>query len=612
MNEVIAGFQVVSVRKEIHQRSGFTLVELLVVLAILVLLFGLLFAPMMTSLDMAREGQVRSRLQAAAQQAMEDIQRTITNAIHILPARVVRPIAAPGLAYVDTSQLAAILPTPGSLVGPLQPPVRTDPATGRNYIEAVRYVVHPRSGRIVRFDDVGINLATFPPGTTAPLSPSQPSSGVEYQPAYDDPFVLYRQVGILYEVPQNEAEYAFGGRWYRFGSLVDDGSGNRVFWSNRPESENALSLTEGGDIPCTTSVCDNCGARYPGFREYTAPCLGCSASRGYTYLFDNLRFAPQHFANQQLQSLQDGSVYRAEHGSWTGYSHSDPTVPSPQLFPRLLDPRIVAYRYDASTGAYTDLQYDSYDPTLRGTPPLEISWDSDTGAVRAGRVFTQSITLTDSGGNVSAAISTDQAVVTPLDPVGGPTAPNGYRIEPTPNAIILPTTVTVCAVAHLSGGGWRSRDYTRTEQMEQSQIGEWQFAVRRDLPPPSWAPWVPDNWALNMDVLFNDLELTGPPGPAKFAAALNVPLSSIADVQIIIRYWARRNADIFRGASSTGRDDIVRVDYNTRSLIDVHLTLSEFTDYVEDANGNLVIPAPPPKPQQATQHDTLVVRNAGR
>jgi hypothetical protein len=56
----------------------------------------------------------------------------------------------------------------------------------------------------------------------------------------------------------------------------------------------------------------------------------------------------------------------------------------------------------------------------------------------------------------------------------------------------------------------------------------------------------------------------------------------------------------------------LRVDYSTRNVLDVSLTLAKFTDYVEDTNGNLVQPAPPPMAQQAALHDTIVVRNAGR
>jgi type II secretory pathway pseudopilin PulG len=588
------------------------LVEMLVVLAILVLLFGLLFAPMMTSLDMAREGQIRARMQDTARQAMEDIQRTISNAIFVLPLRVVTPTTAANLAYVDTSQLAVVLPKPGSLTSPLQPPTVPDPTAGTNWIEAVRYIVHPHSGRIVRNDDVGIDPSVYPPGSTAPISPTRPTSGLEYQPQVEDPFVLYRQMGVLYEVAPAQADYTFGGKSYRFGSLVDDGTGNLVFWSNRPESENALTLADGYDIPCSASICDSCGARHPGFRPYSMACATCGLAAGYTYLFDSVQFMPQHATSEQLQPLRDGTVYRAEHGGWTGYAQDDPTVASPQLFPRRMDPRVTIYRYNATTAGYTDLQYDSYDPALRGTPTLDVSWSAASGAVRFGRLFTQTITLTDSSGAASGAIATDDATVSSLDPFGGSTAPNGYGITPAPAAIILPDTVKVRAVATLSSGAVRWRDYTETDQTEQDQMGEWQFAVKRELPPSTWASWLPDNWAVSIDVLFNNLDTTGPPGAAKFAAALDVPLSQITDVRLYIQYWARRNADIFTGANATGRDDLVRVDYSTRNLLDVHLTLSEFEDYVEDAGGNLVLPAPPPKVQQAALHDTVAVRNAGR
>jgi len=610
---------VVSVQTEARQRSGFTLVELLVVLAILVLLFGLLFAPMMTSLDMAREGQVRARMQDTVRQTMEDVQRTVSNAVHVLPLREVRPAAAPALSYVDTSQLAVIVPNAGSLTGPLQPPVRPDPSAGTQWMRAVRYVVHPRSGRIVRNDDVGVNFATYPPGTTAPLSASQPSSGVSYIPEVDDPFVLYRQVGILREVPRAQAEYGFGDRWYRFGSLVEQptGSGTYVFYSNRPETENALSQASGCDVPCTGSVCDSCGVRYPGFREYSANCPACSAAVGYTYLFDGVRFAPQHAANEQLQPLRDGTVYRAEHGGWTGYAHSDVTVAAPQLFPRLLDPRITVYRYNSTTGGYTDLQYDSFSPGLRGTPQLDVRWDADNGSVEFGRFFLQTITLTDTGGAVNVATATDQAAMLPLEsepgvPPGRTLVPNGYQVTPAPTAIILPDTVQVRAIVTFTDGTQRQVDYVRTSQTEQSQIGAQQFAVKRALPPSAWESWVPENWALSMDVLFSEFPGTGPPGPAKFAQDAGRPVTDVRDVQLYIGYSARRNADIHSGASATARDDLVRVDYSTRNVMDVSFTLAEFVDYTEDANGNYVLPAPPPKPQQAALHDTIAVRNAGR
>jgi len=572
-----------------------------VVLAILVLLFGLLFAPMMTSLDIARQGQKRARMQDVVRYTMEEVRRTLGNARYILPMDVRTPTAAPNLAYVDLSTITAAVPqrdARGILTSPLEPTTRPVPP-GARWLEAIRFTVHPWTGRIVRNDDLN---ATEPPGATQ--GTSQPGSGIEYTPEVDNPFVLFRQVGVCYE--------ASPGQWV-FGSVDAAGS----FVTNQPISENAMTLGSGFDVPCSGSVCDNCGYRHPGFRAYASqPCVNCGAQAGYTYLFDGIRFVPEQVAGEQVLAGEGGTVYRARHGGWTGYGQTDPTVVAPGLSERRLDPRIIDYRFDATDptvpgGAFSEVQYDSYNAAVRGTPRLNIAWDPESGGVKFGRRYTQRITLTAAAGtgNVSMALSEDEATVTALDPPGTPTPPTGYSITPAPDAaIILPSTVRVRMIANFAGGGSQAWDLVKTNQQEQDAIGPWQYAVRRELPPTNWAPWLPEDWATSMDILFNNLPVVGPPGPTKLAAA---GIGNVTSVDLVIDYWARRNADIHRGNVSTGRDDIVRIDYNTRNVLDVDVGLAEFVDYQEDVDANLVIPPPPPPTPQVALNDTVIVHNAG-
>lgn len=610
------GNSVVSVLTRARRSGGFTLVELLVVLAILILLFGLLFAPMMTGLDMAKQGQVRANMQDKVREAMTDIQRTVSNAVQVLPMDIHAPPDGPEFARLCT--LTAILPQrdiAGILSSPLQPATVEAWPSGDRYMQAVRYTVHPSSGHIVRLDDINATM-----GAGATQSATQPAlnDGLEYEPTYEDPFVLYRQVGVWYEVA--------AGDW-RFGSFEPDPAtpGQYVFVSNQPSSENAMSLAAGYDIACSASICDNCGCRYQGFRTYSSTCTNatCAQADGYSYIHEGVRFMPQRIAGEQLTPQQDATVYTARRGGWTGDAHADAsTVAGSQFTSRGMDPQIIIYRYDDSNGRYSDLQYDSYDAAYRGTPDLNISWDNDAGAVRFGRTYRQKIRLTmDGSGDVTVESESasgsayDEAIVTPIRFSGSTETPRGYSITPefdktwpvTEGAVIVPRTVRVTVVANFSSGGPRSWELTKTNQMEQDAIGDWQFAVRRDLPPTSWEPWIGEEWATSIDILFNDYPGTGPPGPAKFAQWG----ATVSSVDIYVDYWARRNADIHRATDATGRDDIVRVDYHTRNALDVDLTLSEFVDYLEDSAGSLVVPPPPPQTQQASLHDAVVVRNAG-
>ena len=68
-------------------RLAFTLTELLVAIAILSIMFTLLFIPMTQAFDNARRGRIMSELQNAADYALEIMVRELTQATEVLPQR---------------------------------------------------------------------------------------------------------------------------------------------------------------------------------------------------------------------------------------------------------------------------------------------------------------------------------------------------------------------------------------------------------------------------------------------------------------------------------------------------------------------------------------------
>jgi prepilin-type N-terminal cleavage/methylation domain-containing protein len=66
-------------------RFAFTLTELLVAIAILSIMFTLLFIPMTQAFDNARRGRIMSELQNAADYALEIMVRELTQATEVLP-----------------------------------------------------------------------------------------------------------------------------------------------------------------------------------------------------------------------------------------------------------------------------------------------------------------------------------------------------------------------------------------------------------------------------------------------------------------------------------------------------------------------------------------------
>lgn len=66
-------------------RTGFTLVEMMVTLAIMMLLFGIIFMPLSQAFNFFQLGQTRTSMQQAARQTLEQISSDIRTAVRMFP-----------------------------------------------------------------------------------------------------------------------------------------------------------------------------------------------------------------------------------------------------------------------------------------------------------------------------------------------------------------------------------------------------------------------------------------------------------------------------------------------------------------------------------------------
>jgi prepilin-type N-terminal cleavage/methylation domain-containing protein len=66
-------------------RSGFTLVEMMVTLAIMMLLFGIIFVPLNQAFNFFQLGQTRTSMQQAARQSLEQISSDLRTAVRMFP-----------------------------------------------------------------------------------------------------------------------------------------------------------------------------------------------------------------------------------------------------------------------------------------------------------------------------------------------------------------------------------------------------------------------------------------------------------------------------------------------------------------------------------------------
>ncbi len=596
-------------------RRGFTLVEVLVVLAILVLLFALLFAPMIVGLDMVTDGRVRTNMQDALRGAMEQVRRDLSDAVHVYPMPTMRLAGEDGTLgnaddepVTDFSQiviLKAARDENSQLITPIRPSVDSD-----GDMEAVRYVVKL-------------------------VDPEETWSS-------DNPFALYRQQGY-YRWDAATEQYEFGGK------------GGAAF-----EAENILTPRTGADIPPTSTICRTCGTAAVG---YVTSCPGdCSKdTQDLVYLHSGIRFVPERIEGETLTASEHNTLYTAKHGAWFGYV-SDPDISSEgaialpdaglDLLASQLQPRIIAYRmykYDEPGRSFSRTARDSYASDSRlydsdETPSfMRLRWNPHTGIVRVGEYESVKIavhaddaetppvrgagsvcrlTITDDQGTTTDA--TDDKVdeydasgdrsggsrLTSIEPIWGnrppsgwqdPIMPVGFIIHPqdadgsdaasaavpakvVPNGVHVRITMTL----NDADSTVRRAEYTLTDVIDQEQIGRYQFAQYQS----------PDD--RQCEVRFNRWE---PPSPDQSTAG------SLAGYEIEILYYYRRNFDS-EADSNSNIDDIIVVDYSTAELINVTLTLNQFVDPepLEEDGDILVVPSDM-RVSKVVMHDQVQVRN---
>jgi prepilin-type N-terminal cleavage/methylation domain-containing protein len=552
-------------------RRGFTLVEILVVLAILIILFGMLFAPMMAGLDMATSGRAQANMQDTARMVAEQMRRELADAMYVYPLPTI--MTGADSAVTDYSQILFVPPASdpdsGEVLSPRQP--RFDPVSGETIV--TRYFVKP--------PDL--------------------SNDREYDET--NPFVLVRQEG-LYRYNSTSGQYEFG-------SIDPDSSD---FVVGLPLTENALTPRENYDLPATTTICgdDACRQMVVG---YVSVCPGCGGTDLH-YLHRNVQFVPERVTGEALAAQQDNTVYVARYGSWMGQPNNGTVELSGGGLPMAeaeLQPRLVVYRWNDTSQTYTDIALDSFS-SIRSN--IRLRWNSAAGKVLMGAWHTVAVEVQlnhapgaadgtywpvkigddeyDSSGSLSGGM-----VTAPLRPIypqaptrwGMPRMPVAFRIEPglsdgnsSVAAKIVPESTRVTVVAGGSGDFQRAQ-YTRVQTIDQSALGTHQYGEYFDSDQRGG------------EVRFN---LMSPPSPDQFG--------SLDSMTIYVSYYYRRNFD-----PVSNRDDVVYGDYSTGEVINLTIIPQRFVELesYSSTGDNLVVPADLPLGGVPVRMQA-VVRNASR
>jgi prepilin-type N-terminal cleavage/methylation domain-containing protein len=259
-----------------HYAAGFTMVELLVVMAITVILLGLLFGPMVQGFDLTNRARVQVQAQDTARQIVETLERDIADGVFVYDNSgqdvnfwVPDPTGAPGTSPMPAvrmgmpfARLDLVPPARVNDQNPaLDPAIPIDPTTGLPVEEARGELAVPVApGRVIHRYWIGLkdntSMADHTYGTSG--RPVKPYVNYYENPrnrnlSLDDhnPFLLLRAVFTPYTVRGAVDTRLINLR--RYGTLEAALADPNFYYDN--------DVVEVPDDPTVTS------ARMPGWRD---------------------------------------------------------------------------------------------------------------------------------------------------------------------------------------------------------------------------------------------------------------------------------------------------------------------------------------------------------
>lgn len=608
------------------RRGGFTLTELLVALAIMVILFALLFAPMMAGLDWVATGRANVGLQDACRYAMEQIRRELGEAIYVFPT--------PGAAFTgpdervpDYSQVVFVPPARDDFGRVTNPPAAQYSGGLR---VGVRYDVH----LVWRWQCQTCGWLGAEPFAPAACPDCGGTSFAPAEYSEDNPFALFRQEFLVADAPAMPDGYDLGSY---------DGGGAWV--SGLPTGENALTPKRGATFVPTTSVCldPGCRSQTPGYATVCPSCNGTTLM----YQFAGVQFSPQRIAGEVLTTT-NGVLYKSRHGAWDGTDLAGAFLPNGvAVATSPLDPHMtMAAWVPLPVGAWVAGRGDM-DSAAAAARSVQVRWDRERGEVRVGTnpgSFTTGQWAdeqyrwvpysTVTGGNgwytvpASGSLPGEITPVWPSSTAAPPAdeadAPIAYHVDPALDpvglpAVIEPWSVAVRVVGVTNTGQTLQIELKPTSNFQQTQIkGDefcahlvraWDDSNGNGLQDPGESPV-----GTKLQLLFSRYD---PPRPTS-VTLFGGTMPTFTSFGLQISYYYRRNYVYDATRDTNGQDpfvsDQIKLDYSTRTIQNVVLSLQRYVDLepFPDPTSTVFRVPVDEHPNEVSLREQLVLRNFGR